>query len=59
MFGIGLLGIIIYAYTIYDVVSSRFGGSNDKLVWVLIVLFLPLLGTVLWFVIGRKSATRT
>ena len=55
MFGLGILGLIIYAYTIYDVVSSKFGGKNDKIVWVLVVLFLPLLGTILWFLMGKKT----
>jgi hypothetical protein len=55
MFGLGIVGLAIYAYTIYDVVTSKFGGPNDKIVWILVVLFLPLLGTILWFVIGKKS----
>lgn len=55
MFGLGIVGLAIYAYTIYDVVSSKFGGHNDKIVWILIVIFLPFLGTILWFLIGRKA----
>lgn len=55
MFGLGIIGLAIYAYTIYDVVSSNFRGQNDKIVWVLIVIFLPFLGTILWFLIGRKA----
>ena len=55
MFGLGIVGLAIYAYTVYDVVSSNFGGNNDKIVWILIVLFLPLLGTVLWFLLGKKQ----
>lgn len=55
MFGLGIVGLAIYAYTIYDVISSNFGGQNDKIVWVLVVIFLPFLGTILWFLIGRKS----
>jgi hypothetical protein len=55
MFGLGIVGLIIYAYTIYDVVRSKFGGQNDKIVWVLIVLFLLLLGTILWFLMGKKT----
>ncbi|MCS4433763.1 PLDc N-terminal domain-containing protein [Aquiflexum gelatinilyticum] len=58
MFGLGFLGLAIYVYTIYDVVSSKFAGNNDKLVWVLIVIFLPLIGTILWFLMGRKTASR-
>ncbi|GMQ25567.1 hypothetical protein Aoki45_22490 [Algoriphagus sp. oki45] len=50
-----ILGFIVYAFTIYDVVTSRFANSNDKLIWILIVLLLPLLGTIVWFAIGRNK----
>lgn len=53
MFGLGIIGFLIYAYTIYDVLVSNFHQSNDKLIWILIVVFLPLVGTILWFVVGR------
>jgi drug/metabolite transporter (DMT)-like permease len=58
MFGLGIVGLLIYAYTIYDVLTRRFGsGGNDKIVWILVVLFLPLLGTILWFLFGRKGTS--
>ncbi|UZD21663.1 PLDc N-terminal domain-containing protein [Algoriphagus halophytocola] len=53
MFGLGIIGLAIYAYTIYDVIISNFANDNDKLIWVIIVVLVPLLGTVLWFLIGR------
>jgi len=49
------LGILVYAYTIFDVVRSRFANPSDKLVWILIVLLLPFLGTILWFAVGRNK----
>ncbi len=55
MFGIGIIGLAIYAFTIYDVVISNFSSSNDKLIWLLIVVLVPFLGTILWFLIGRKK----
>lgn len=56
MFGLGIIGFLIYAYTIYDVLTSSFGPGNDKIVWILVVIFLPLLGTLLWFLVGKRSA---
>lgn len=50
-----VLGFLVYAYTIYDVVTSRFANQNDKLIWILIVLLVPFLGTVLWFAMGRNK----
>mgnify|MGYP006166827035 FL=1 len=48
------LGLLVYAFTIYDVVRSRFANQTDKLIWILIVLLVPFLGTILWFAIGRN-----
>ncbi|MFC5191632.1 PLD nuclease N-terminal domain-containing protein [Algoriphagus aquatilis] len=48
------LGLLVYAFTIYDVVRSRFANQTDKLIWILIVFLVPFLGTVLWFAIGRN-----
>ncbi|MDG1278203.1 MULTISPECIES: PLDc N-terminal domain-containing protein [Algoriphagus] len=53
MFGIGIIGLAIYAYTIYDVVISNFASDTDKLIWILIVILVPFLGTILWFLVGR------
>lgn len=53
MFGLGIIGLAIYAFTIYDVVISNFANETDKLIWLLIVVLVPFLGTILWFVVGR------
>ncbi|MBD8489707.1 PLDc N-terminal domain-containing protein [Echinicola sp. CAU 1574] len=53
MLGLGSIGTIIYVLTIIDVVRSSFHTDTDKVIWVLIVVLLPLLGTLLWFLIGR------
>jgi len=42
MFGLGIIGLAIY-----DVITSGFGTGNDKIVWILVVIFLPFLGTIL------------
>jgi len=31
--------------------------GNEKILWVLIILFLPFLGSVLYFLIGRGKRT--
>jgi hypothetical protein len=55
MFGIGIFGLLIYVYTIYDVVISKFASETDKLIWVIIVVLVPFLGTILWFLVGRRK----
>jgi len=59
--GIGLLiGIFIFLAVCFlwiialiDILRSNFQGNN-KLVWVLVVIFFPFLGSILYFIIGRS-----
>ncbi|MBN2697917.1 MAG: PLDc N-terminal domain-containing protein [Bacteroidales bacterium] len=58
---IGILTMVAIAFFILfiplialvDILTSRFEG-NDKLVWVLVVLFFPFIGALLYFAIGRQ-----
>ncbi len=53
----GLLGLIHLALSIWAIVSiinSRSSGLS-KVLWILFVLFFPILGLVVWFFIGPKS----
>jgi len=53
-----LLLILIIALPIIalvDILRHDFKQSDNKLVWALIVLLLPLIGTILYFLIGRKQ----
>ena len=48
------LGIIPTIIALIDILKSKFN-ENDKIVWLLVVLFLNLLGAILYFTIGRKQ----
>ena len=50
----GLLVLILDIYVIYLIVTSP-GDPGMKLVWVIVVLLLPLLGAILYIVLGRGS----
>ncbi|UII20535.1 PLDc N-terminal domain-containing protein [Fulvivirga ligni] len=46
---------IFALWALIDVVKSEFTNSNNKLVWVLLIIFLPLLGSILYLTIGRSQ----
>jgi len=46
--------IIIPLVALIDILISEFHGNN-KLIWVLLVVFLPIMGSVLYFLIGRQQ----
>jgi hypothetical protein len=53
--GYGLLGLLILVLDIYVIylILTGSGDAGVKLLWVIVVLLLPLLGPILYFLIGR------
>ena len=49
-----LLAFIPTVIALIDILKSEFKG-NDKVVWILVVLFFNLIGTIIYFSIGRKQ----
>lgn len=56
----GVLVFVLWVYCLVDVITSREDGVRNlaKGLWILIVLFFPLVGSVAWFVAGRPRAER-
>jgi len=51
-----LLGsLILFLIAVIDVLKNRFETATDKLIWFLVILFVPLIGPILYFTIGRKQ----
>jgi hypothetical protein len=50
-----LILICLWIYTIVDILKADFEGSNDKLIWILLVILVPFIGVLLYFIIGRKN----
>jgi hypothetical protein len=62
IFSFGIVGIILavaatifWVWMLIDALMNPRIQGTEKLVWVLVVLFLHLLGAVLYFVIGREQ----
>ena len=49
-----LVGLLLPIIALIDILRNEFTGSN-KIIWVLVVIFLPLFGTLLYFVIGTQQ----
>ncbi|WP_232735440.1 PLD nuclease N-terminal domain-containing protein [Nonlabens sp. MB-3u-79] len=49
-----LLAFIPTLIALIDILKSRFN-QNDKLVWIVVVLFFNLIGAIMYFTIGRKQ----
>lgn len=49
-----LFTFILWIIAFIDVLRNEFTGSN-KLIWLLAVVFVPLIGAICYFFIGRKQ----
>ena len=51
------LGILILLplIALVDIIRSDFRGQNDKLIWVIVVLFLNIIGALLYIFKGRNQ----
>lgn len=52
----GLLGLVILALDIWAILKVfQSGASNGaKVLWILLILVLPLVGLLIWFLAGPK-----
>jgi len=58
MFSFGLIGLLclaLWIFALVDIVRSRFRQDTTRIVWILIVIFLPVIGTILYYLIGREQ----
>ena len=56
----GLLVLVLWLCCIVDVITSREDGIRHlgKTIWMLIVFFFPLAGSLAWLIAGRPRAER-
>ena len=55
--GGGLIGLLILIGDIWAIINilQSNSGMGAKLLWVLLVVLLPLLGLIIWFVAGPRG----
>ena len=55
---LSLVGAVILLLDIFAIISVLLGSSEvmRKLLWIVLILLLPVVGMVLYFLIGRSAA---
>ena len=54
-----LIGLLILAADIWAIVSvvQSAASTGKKVLWILLVLVLPVVGLILWFLLGPRGKT--
>lgn len=50
-----LLIMVLPLIAIISILTSDFKDTTTKLIWVVVILFIPILGSILYFLIGRSQ----
>ena len=45
---------VLWIVALIDILKSEFEGNN-KIIWILVTVFIPLIGSILYFTIGSKQ----
>ena len=54
----GFLGFIVLVLDIWAIISTVKSGATtgSQVFWVLLILFLPVVGLIIWWIAGPKGA---
>lgn len=54
----GIIGLIILALDIWAFVNILQSGAStgSKVIWILLILFLPMVGFIIWLLAGPRKA---
>jgi hypothetical protein len=51
----GLFYLGFWVYALFDCVRNDFRGPNQKLIWLILILFAPIIGTFLYLSMNRST----
>ena len=57
-FVIGILGTIFWIWMLIDCATKETSEGNDKVIWILIILFTHIIGALIYFFVRRPMRIR-
>lgn len=52
---LGIVALGLWVYAIADIVRGTFSGSSSKMLWLIVVIFFPIVGALLYLLVGRGA----
>jgi hypothetical protein len=50
-----ILPLVLFVIALIDLIKSEFKSPNDKLIWLIVVVFVPVIGPILYFAMGSGN----
>lgn len=52
---LGVGGFVFWISALMEIISDEYKNDTDKIIWFLLVFFLPFVGTIIYYAAGRKK----
>lgn len=52
---VGVLPVILIIFCLFDITRSTFKDPLNKLLWAIIIVFVPIMGSILYLILGRSQ----
>ena len=52
---LGVAGFAFWVWMLVHAITNKGLGDGEKIAWVLVIIFLPVLGCILYFLLGRPK----
>ncbi|MDN3666025.1 PLDc N-terminal domain-containing protein [Algibacter miyuki] len=53
-----LISIGLWIYCLIDILKNKFA-QNDKIIWILVVILIPFIGSLLYLFIGKNKKLKS
>lgn len=51
---LALAFVVFWIIALIRIMKNEFPGQHEKLIWALLIIFVPLIGTIIYFTVGRS-----
>ncbi|MBD0332651.1 MAG: PLDc N-terminal domain-containing protein [Chitinophagaceae bacterium] len=55
---VSILIIVLPIVALFSLLKSTFKDSTTKLIWALVILLMPVIGSIFYFIIGRRQRVK-
>jgi len=52
---VGLFYLGFWVFALYDIIRSDFKESHMKMIWAILIIYVPIMGTFLYLSMNRRS----
>ncbi|WP_162428515.1 PLD nuclease N-terminal domain-containing protein [Pontibacter pudoricolor] len=50
--------LVLWLWALIDLLRGNFSDSTTKLIWAVVIIFIPILGSLLYLLIGRNQKVK-